>query len=64
MKKNAYIKPEIETMLLVPETVMGLELGISNTTVDDEAAKEQAEFEETETVPTSPNIWEDTEEED
>lgn len=64
MKKNAYIKPEIETMLLVPETVMGLELGISNTTVDDEAAKEQPEFEETETMPTSPNIWGDTEEED
>lgn len=60
--KYIYVKPELEVVEL-KEPLM-LELPVSNTTVDDEASKEQGEFEETETVPTSPNIWGDTEEED
>lgn len=40
---------------------MKLELPISQTPVDDEAAKEQTEFEEEEVAPTSPNLWEDEE---
>ncbi len=43
------------------ETMAGLELPVSNTEVDDEAAKEQGEFEEEEVAPTSPNLWEDEE---
>ena len=46
------------------ETMAGLELPVSETTVGDEAAKEQGEFIEEDVVPTSPNIWGDTEEED
>ena len=44
------------------ETMAGLKLPVSNTEVDDEAAKEQTEFEEEEAAPTSPNLWEDEEE--
>ena len=46
------------------ETMAGLELPVSETTVGDEAAKEQGEFIEEDVVPTSPNLWGDTEEED
>ena len=63
--KHIYVTPSLE-IVDFKEPLMDLELPVSNGFVDegDEAAKEQAEFEETETVPTSPNIWGDTEEED
>ena len=41
---------------------MDLELPISQTPVDDEAAKEQGEFVEEEVAPTAPNLWGDDEE--
>lgn len=60
--KYIYVKPELEVVEL-KEPLM-LELPVSNTTVDDEAAKEQPDFVEEEAAPVSPNIWGDTEEED
>ena len=44
--------------------MLELPVGSPNQFVDDEAAKEQGEFVEEDAVPTSPNIWGDTEEED
>ena len=61
--KNIYVKPELEVVVL-KDPMMALELPLSNTPVDDEASKEQGEFVEEDAVPTSPNIWGDTEEED
>ena len=61
--KHIYIKPSLE-IVDFKEPLMDLELPISQTPVDDEAAKEQGEFVEEDAVPTSPNIWGDTEEED
>lgn len=61
--KNIYVKPELEVVVL-KDPMMALELPLSNTPVDDEASKEQGEFVEEDVVPTSPNIWGDTEEED
>lgn len=61
--KHIYMKPSLE-IVDFKEPLMDLELPVSNTMVDDEAAKEQGEFEETDAVPTSPNLWGDTEEED
>lgn len=61
-KKYLYVKPELEVVEL-KEPLM-LELPVSNVGVNDEAAKEQGEFVEEDVVPTSPNLWGDTEEED
>ena len=60
--KYLYVKPELEIVEL-KEPLM-LELPVSDVGVNDEAAKEQGEFEEEEIAPTSPNLWGDTEEED
>jgi hypothetical protein len=64
--KKKYMTPDtsIVNVGTSVETMAGLELNISNSTQDDEAAKEQGEFIEEDVVPTSPNIWGDTEEED
>lgn len=61
--KNIYVTPSLE-IVDFKDPLMNLELPISQTPVDDEAAKEQTEFEEEEIAPTSPNLWGDTEEED
>ncbi len=61
--KKKYLMPSLE-IVDFKDPLMNLELPVSNTMVDDEAAKEQGEFEETDAVPTSPNLWGDTEEED
>lgn len=60
IKKILYTKPELKVLPL-PE-LLTLELPVSNVSVDDEAAKEQGIVEETETVPTAPNLWGDDEE--
>ena len=65
--KKIYITPDtyiVNVGTSVETMEGGLELTVSETTVDDEAAKEQGEFVEEDVVPTSPNIWGDTEEED
>lgn len=64
--KKIYMAPDtsIVNVGTSVETMAGLELPVSETTVGDEAAKEQGEFIEEDVVPTSPNIWGDTEEED
>lgn len=61
--KKIYMMPEtcIVNVGTSVETMAGLELPVSNTEVDDEAAKEQGEFVEEEVAPTSPNLWEDEE---
>lgn len=61
--KKIYMMPEtcIVNVGTSVETMAGLELPVSDTTVDDEAAKEQTEFEEEDVAPTSPNLWEDAE---
>ena len=63
--KHIYVTPSLE-IVDFKEPLMDLELPVSNGFVDegDEAAKEQGEFVEEDVVPTSPNIWGDTEEED
>ena len=61
--KHIYVTPSLE-IVDFKDPLMNLELPISQTKVDDEAAKEQGEFVEEEIAPTSPNIWGDTEEED
>ena len=61
--KHIYMKPSLE-IVDFKDPLMNLELPVSNTMVDDEAAKEQGEFVEEEIAPTSPNLWGDTEEED
>ena len=61
--KKIYMMPEtcIVNVGTSVETMAGLELPVSNTEDDDEAAKEQGEFEEEDVAPTSPNLWEDEE---
>lgn len=61
--KKIYMMPEtcIVNVGTSVETMAGLELPVSDTTVGDEAAKEQTEFEEEDVAPTSPNLWEDEE---
>ena len=59
--KHIYIKPSLE-IVDFKEPLMDLELPISQTPVDDEAAKEQGEFVEEEVAPTAPNLWGDDEE--
>jgi hypothetical protein len=61
--KHIYVTPSLE-IVDFKDPLMNLELPVSNTMVDDEASKEQTEFVEEDVVPTSPNIWGDTEEED
>lgn len=61
-KKYLYVKPELEVVEL-KEPLM-LELPVSNVGVNDEAAKEQGDFETDETVPASPNLWGDSEEDE
>ena len=61
--KKIYLTPDtsIVNVGTSVETMAGLELPVSETTVDDEAAKEQAEFVEEEVAPTAPNLWGDDE---
>ena len=61
--KKRYITPDtsIVNVGTSVETMAGLDLPVSNGFVDDEAAKEQGEFEEEDAAPTSPNLWEDEE---
>ncbi len=60
MEKKIYQTPYMEVFKAMPETLLNTP---SQTEQDGEAdSKEQAEFEETETVPTSPNLWGDEEE--
>ena len=61
--KHIYVTPSLE-IVDFKDPLMDLELPVSNVGVNDEAAKEQGEFVEEDAVPTSPNIWGDTEEED
>ena len=58
--KKKYLMPSLE-IVDFKDPLMNLELPVSNTMVDDEAAKEQTEFEEEDVAPTSPNLWEDEE---
>lgn len=58
--KNIYVTPSLE-IVDFKDPLMKLELPISQTPVDDEAAKEQAEFVEEEVAPTAPNLWGDDE---
>ncbi len=58
--KKKYLMPSLE-IVDFKDPLMNLELPVSNTMVDDEAAKEQGEFVEEDVVPTSPNLWEDEE---
>ncbi len=62
--KKKYEVPEMQIVEPKEPLMLELPVGSPNQTVDDEASKEQDTFEETETVPTSPNLWGDTEEED
>lgn len=64
--KKIYVTPDtsIVNVGTSVETMAGLELTVSETSVGDEAAKEQGEFVEEDAVPASPNLWGDTEEED
>ena len=64
--KKIYMTPDtsIVNVGTSVETMAGLDFKLGSAEVDDEAAKEQGEFVEEEVAPTSPNIWEDTEEED
>ncbi len=64
--RKIYKKPttEIVNVGTSVETMAGFDVVISDAGVSDEAAKEQGEFVEEDVVPTSPNLWGDTEEED
>lgn len=61
--KKIYLKPSLE-IVDFKDPLMDLELPVSNTEVDDEAAKEQPDFVEEEAAPVSPNIWGDSEEDE
>lgn len=60
--KKKYVIPEMQIVEL-KEPLM-LELPVSNTEVDDEAAKEHGVVEEEEVAPATPNLWGDIEEEE
>lgn len=61
--KKIYLTPDTSIVNVGTsiETMAGLELPVSETTVDYEAAKEQGEFVEEEVAPTAPNLWGDDE---
>ena len=61
--KKKYMTPDtsIVNVGTSVETMAGLDLPVSLTEVDDEAAKEQGEFVEEEVAPTAPNLWGDDE---
>ena len=62
--KKKYVIPEMQIVEPKEPLMLELPVGSPNQFVDDEASKEQTEFVEEDAVPTSPNIWGDTEEED
>ena len=62
--KKKYVMPEMQIVEPKEPLMLELPVGSPNQMVDDEAAKEQGEFEEEEIAPTSPNLWGDIEEED
>ena len=62
--KKKYVIPEMQIVEPKEPLMLELPVGSPNQMVDDEAAKEQGEFVEEDVVPTSPNLWGDTEEED
>lgn len=62
--KRLYLCPEIEVCILQSNEGFMLQASLGDDEAEFVGGKEQSEFEETETVPTSPNIWGDTEEED
>ena len=61
--RKIYVQPDttIVNVGTSVETMAGLELPVSNISVSDEAAKEQSIVEDTETVPTPPDLWGDEE---
>lgn len=62
--KKKYVIPEMQIVEPKEPLMLELPVGSPGKIVDDEAAKEQGEFVEEDVVPTSPNLWGDTEEED
>ena len=59
--KKIYLCPEIEVCILHSNENLMLQASLGDDEADFVGGKEQGEFEETETVPTSPNIWGDDE---
>ena len=60
--KRLYLCPEIEVRILQSNESFMLQASLDNEEADFVGGKENGEFEETETVPTSPNLWGDDEE--
>lgn len=64
MKLN-YISPTCEIVVIESNyALLDLVLSVSNEETEIVGGKEQGEFVEEDAVPTSPNLWGDTEEED
>ena len=59
--KKVYVIPEMQIVEPKEPLMLDLPVGSPGKFVDDEAAKEQGEFEEEDVAPTSPNLWEDEE---
>ncbi|MBP3219570.1 MAG: hypothetical protein J6M37_03765 [Prevotella sp.] len=59
--KKVYVIPEMQIVEPKEPLMLDLPVGSPGKFVDDEAAKEQTEFEEEDAAPTSPNLWEDEE---
>jgi len=59
--KKVYVIPEMQIVEPKEPLMLDLPVGSPGKFVDDEAAKEQTEFEEEDAAPTSPNLWEDAE---
>ena len=66
MEKNlAYITPTCDIIVIESNyALLDLVLSVSDEETEIQGGKEQTEFVEEDVVPTSPNIWGDTEEED
>ena len=65
MNKNKYIIPVCETIRITENSNLMLTLSVyPDQETEIVGGKEQTEFVEEDVVPTSPNIWGDTEEED
>jgi hypothetical protein len=62
--KRLYLRPEIEVCILHTNESVMLQASLDDEEADFVGGKEQGEFVEEDVVPTSPNIWGDTEEED
>lgn len=62
--KRLYLRPELEVCILQTHEGVMLQASLDDEEADFVGGKEQGEFVEEDVVPTSPNIWGDTEEED